>query len=121
MKINILRAAAALPDNALEDWGPVGLPQGESVSRLSGKILEMSADEDLESGVWQCTPGRWRRQVKKAEFCHFLAGRCSFTPDDGTTIEIAAGDSLFFPANSEGMWDVKETVRKVFVVFEWEP
>ncbi|MDZ4737776.1 MAG: cupin domain-containing protein [Rhodospirillaceae bacterium] len=121
MKISILRKAEALADSELEDWGPVGLPQGEPVSRLSGKIIEMSADEDIESGVWQCTPGRWRRQVKKAEFCHFLKGRCSFTPDDGgATIEIATGDSLFFPPFSEGIWDVKETVRKVFIVFEWE-
>lgn len=120
MKISILRGATGLSDSTLEDWGPVGLPIGEPVSHLSGKILEMSADEDVESGVWQCTPGRWRRQVKKAEFCYFLKGSCSFTPDDGTPIEIAAGDSLFFPAFSEGIWDVKETVRKVFVVFEWE-
>jgi uncharacterized cupin superfamily protein len=99
--------------------GTGGSAAGTPVS-LSGKILEMSADEDLESGVWQCTPGTWRRQVKKAEFCHFLAGRCTFTQDGGEPIAIEAGDSLFFPPNSEGIWDVKETVRKVFVVFEWE-
>lgn len=120
MKINILRQAAALADDALDDWGPVGLPQGAPVSCLSGRILEMSADEAIESGVWQCTPGVWRRQVKKAEFCHFLTGRCTFTPDGGAPVAIEAGDSLFFPPNSEGIWDVKETVRKVFVVFEWE-
>jgi hypothetical protein len=28
MKINIMRKAAGLADSALDDWGPVGLPQG---------------------------------------------------------------------------------------------
>jgi uncharacterized cupin superfamily protein len=56
--------------------------------------------------------------VKKAEFCHFVAGHCSFTHEDGTRIEIRAGDCVFFPANTNGVWDVQETVRKVYLVFE---
>ena len=120
MKISIVRSPGSIADDALDDWGPVGLPQGTPISKLSGRILEMSADEAIESGIWQCSPGVWRRQVTKAEFCHFLAGRCTFTPDDGEPIEISAGDSIFFPPYSEGIWNVQETVRKVFVVFEWE-
>lgn len=61
-------------------------------------------------------PGRWRRQIVEQEFCHFLQGRCTFTPDGGETIRIEAGDALLLPENSLGVWDVQETVRKSYVI-----
>jgi uncharacterized cupin superfamily protein len=118
MTMTLMKAAAKLASAELADWGPVGLPEGRPIAHLRGREIAASPDKRVESGIWECSPGIWRRQVKKAEFCHFVSGRCSFTHDDGRRIEIAAGDSVFFPANTNGIWDVKETVRKVFVVFE---
>jgi uncharacterized cupin superfamily protein len=48
---------------------------------------------------------------------HFLAGRGRFTPDGEDTIHFAGGDTLFFEANTEGLWEVEETMRKVYVIF----
>ncbi|MNY52058.1 hypothetical protein D3C86_1876980 [compost metagenome] len=48
---------------------------------------------------------------------HILAGECTFTPEGGDTQEIRAGDTLFFPAHTRGVWEIKQTLRKVFVVF----
>jgi hypothetical protein len=118
MKMTMMKAPASIPSAELDDWGPVGLPLGQPVAHLRGRPIAASADKKVESGVWECSPGRWRRQVKKAEFCHFVAGHCSFTHEDGTRIEIRAGDCVFFPANTNGVWDVQETVRKVYLVFE---
>lgn len=75
-----------------------------------------SAPTRWETGIWECTPGRWRRQIVEQEFCHFLQGRCTFTPDGGETIRIEAGDALLLPENSLGVWDVQETVRKTYVI-----
>ena len=33
------------------------------------------------------------------------------------TFEIKAGDAIFFPPNSRGIWDVRETIRKTYVTF----
>lgn len=118
MKMTLCKAAAKVPSTDLEDWGPVGIPLGQPVAQLRGRKIASSEGDRVESGVWECSPGTWRRQVTKAEFCHFIAGRCSFTHEDGTRIEISAGDSVFFPAETRGIWDVKETVRKVYLVFE---
>jgi len=118
MTMTMMKQAAKIGSAQLADWGPVGLPQGQPVSHLRGREIAASPDKKVESGVWECSPGVWRRQVKKAEFCHFVAGRCAFIHDDGTRIDIEAGDSIFFPANSNGIWDVKDTVRKVYIVFE---
>ncbi|MDX1737415.1 MAG: cupin domain-containing protein [Alphaproteobacteria bacterium] len=102
----------------LADWGPVGLPEGEPVSNLRGITLEETADGKLDTGIWECSPGRWRRQVKNAEMCHFHFGKCKFIHDDGTVLEIEGGDTVFFPANSTGIWDVEETVRKSYMIVD---
>lgn len=48
---------------------------------------------------------------------HFLQGSGTFTPDGEPTIHFQAGDTLFFEANTEGQWDVKELMHKVYVIF----
>jgi len=101
----------------LPDAGAVAAPMGEPVARL--KCWEALTDKEkkIEVGVWECSPGIWRRQVLQAEVCHFLAGRAIFTPDGGEAVEIRAGNSVYFPANTKGIWNIQETVRKTYVVF----
>jgi uncharacterized protein len=102
------------PEIALEDSNPVAVPLGEPVAVTSTTSVERS--DGVETGVWECTPGRWRRQIVQQEFCHFVAGRCTFIPDGGDPIEIRAGDALMMPANTTGIWDIQETVRKTYVL-----
>lgn len=92
----------------------VAVPLGEPVASVAAVGEER--DDGVEAGVWECSPGRWRRQIVQQEFCHFIAGRCTFTPDGGEPIDIQAGDALVFPANTTGIWDVQETVRKTYLL-----
>lgn len=101
-------------DCALGEATPVAVPLGEPVAATRCIIDERS--DGVEAGIWECSPGRWRRQIVQQEFCHFIAGRCTFTPDGGEPIEIRAGDALMMPANTTGIWDIQETVRKTFVL-----
>lgn len=98
----------------LEQSAPVAVPLGEPLAVTSVTAVERS--DGVETGIWECTPGRWRRQVVAQEFCHFIQGRCTFTPDNGATVHIQAGDALMLPANSTGTWDILETVRKTYVL-----
>jgi uncharacterized cupin superfamily protein len=102
----------------LKESNPVAVPLGLPVAVASTTSVER--DDGVETGVWECTPGRWRRQIVAQEFCHFIQGRCTFTPDDGgETLHIEAGDALMLPANTLGIWDIQETVRKTYVlIFE---
>ena len=36
----------------------------------------------------------------------------------GEPIEIKAGDTVWFPRNTSGVWEIKEDVRKVYVVID---
>lgn len=111
------RQSAKIASARLDDWGPVGLPEGRKIAKLRGKrLIDPAKVKGPSMGVWECSPGKWRRQVKSAEFAHFVKGRAIFHADTGETVEIEAGDAVYFPANSGGIWEVLATVRKNFIL-----
>ncbi|VVM77336.1 hypothetical protein PS631_02138 [Pseudomonas fluorescens] len=99
---------------------PLGLairvaePLGSPVAEVA--CHEHETQDGLSAGVWVCSPGRWRRKVMQREFSHFVEGHCFFIPDNGSAIEIRAGDAVLFPENCAGTWDVKQTIRKSFLI-----
>ena len=97
------------------DWGEVPTMIAGS-SRQSGILLHKGPHGESECGVWICTPGHWRCKVERDEFCHFLAGRCTYTHESGEVIEASASTVAFFPAGWNGSCHVHETVRKVYMV-----
>ena len=100
----------------LGEANPVAVPLGTPVAVASTTSVER--DDGVETGVWECTPGRWRRQIVEQEFCHFISGRGTFTPDGGEPIAFQAGDAFLLPQNSLGIWDIQETTRKTYVIIE---
>lgn len=97
---------------------PVPVPLGTLVSEVRSQSIPSPFNPRTRAGMWTCTPGRWRRTVLQAEFCHFLEGECTFTPDEGEPIEVRSGDVLYFPPNSTGVWDIRSASRKIFLVFD---
>jgi hypothetical protein len=68
-------------------------------------------DKQVEAGVWECSPGIWRRQILQAELCHFVSGYAFFTPEGGDKFEIKAGDAVFFrPAHKASGMSEKPSV-----------
>jgi uncharacterized cupin superfamily protein len=114
--IHLTKQPARIQASDLEDWGPVKEPFGDLIAKLRGKTG--SKDGEPDYGLWECSPGRWRRQIKEAEFTYFLAGRCTFIADDGQRLEIEAGDAAYWPADSMGIWEIHETVRKVYILLK---
>ena len=117
MAIKQVENVANIPSSELDDWGPVPEPVSEMVSKLRGRIINENPDGS-EAGIWECTPGTWTRLVMDAEISSFVAGHALFHPDDGETIDIKAGDTVYFDNNSKGTWEVLETVRKAYLTFK---
>ena len=115
MAILQLRNATNIPTEDLDDWGT---PRtiGETKCRLSG-VQIVENDDGSEGGIWECTPGKFTREIMQAELTTFLTGHAIFHPEDGEPIEIKAGDVLFFPENSKGTWEILETVRKAYLCY----
>ena len=117
MAITQLKQCNDIPSDQLDDWGPVPQPVSDQVSQLSGVIISENKDGS-EAGIWECTPGIWTRLVMDAEISTFLKGRAIFHPEEGEPIDIKAGDTLYFDANSKGTWEVLETVRKAYLTYK---
>ncbi len=114
MTIRHIKNTAAF--DQLDDRGPVGKPLSEPACGLKGKSIELDGTQNLSTGIWECSPGKFRREVVRGEVMHILAGECTFTPDDGETMRISAGDTVFMSPNTNGVWDIKSTVRKVYTL-----
>ncbi|MBL1308506.1 cupin domain-containing protein [Pseudomonas putida] len=93
----------------------VGQPLGEPVAKAS-LAAHCSVSGGATSGFWECSEGRFRRQVAQAEYSYIISGEGSFTPDDGAPVEFRAGDALYFTANTQGTWEIRQTVRKAYLI-----
>lgn len=114
MRLTLIKAPAATPSAKLEDWGAVGEPVGRPAPKLRG----LGAHEGPDVGVWECSPGKFRRQIRHAEFCHFIAGHCVFHADAGERLDIRTGDAVLFPPNTQGTWEILETTRKTYIILD---
>ncbi|WP_434644241.1 cupin domain-containing protein [Achromobacter piechaudii] len=114
MSITVLKQSSGI---ALPDDGPLAASQTQPPSRTGTLHVPLDGAGENRTGVWECSPGRFNRQLANAELMHILAGECTFTPEGEAAHEIRAGDTLFFPAHTRGVWEIKQTLRKVFVVF----
>lgn len=114
MKVQQIKQSVNLKD--LEDWGTASYP-GMPPVEVSGVQKIIDGSEAIDTGIFECSAGTYRRSVLQAEVMHFLAGRGRFTADGEETIHFASGDTLFFEANTQGLWEVEETTRKVYVIF----
>ncbi|WNC68861.1 cupin domain-containing protein [Thalassotalea nanhaiensis] len=117
MAIKQLKNVADIASADLDDWGPVPQPISAEISTLRGLIINENPDGS-EAGIWECTPGIWTRLVMDAEISSFVAGHALFHPENGDTIEIKAGDTVYFDNNSKGTWEVLETVRKAYLTYK---
>ncbi|MBG6095828.1 cupin domain-containing protein [Nocardioides luteus] len=102
-------------DIELEDWGPLPEATGAPMRTAGKKLWE--GDGVLEVGLWECEPGPSRWVFETNESITMLSGRMVVTEDGGELYEIKAGDSAVFPRGWTGLWDIKETVFKVYTAF----
>lgn len=103
-------------DDAFSEATPVGAPVGEPVAQARTAQHQEIPSQNVATGFWECSPGRFRRQVAQAEYSYIIEGEGSFTPDGGDTIEFRASDALYFAANTQGTWEVRRTVRKNYLI-----
>lgn len=114
MAVTFLSQTAGIRE--LDDHGTVGKPLTEPACRLRGRDLEVPGAASPGQGIWECSPGKFRREVKAGEVMHILSGKGVFTPDGQAAMAFQAGDTLLMSPNTGGVWEIQETVRKVYVL-----
>jgi uncharacterized cupin superfamily protein len=83
--------------------------------RVSGRVLDTSADGRVERGVWQHTAGV-SRDTESDELFVVLTGRATIEVEDGPSLEVGPGSVGLLHAGDRTTWRVHETLRKVFQV-----
>jgi uncharacterized cupin superfamily protein len=89
--------------------------------RIGGKVLWITADRRLATGLWECTPGTVGGTFLFNEVDVVLGGRMTVHASDGTSLDVAAGDHAMWPQGWTGDWEVHETLRKAFVMWSQDP
>ena len=77
-----------------------------------------SDDDKFFSGIWEAEPGCWKIRYTEFEYCRILAGRSILRDEAGNERELWAGDDFVIPAGFTGEWEVIETTRKVYVIYQ---
>jgi uncharacterized cupin superfamily protein len=113
----LLPNPVSVPSETLQDWGPQPQPiDAPPLAMIRGIEILHGAYGNVKAGIWECSVGKWRRQIQEAEFAHFVEGDVTFTPDGGQPIEIKAGDTVWFPPHTNGIWDIKTKARKTYIL-----
>jgi uncharacterized cupin superfamily protein len=115
----VIRQAASMAKEDLDQLGEVKVPLSSPAALLVGRKYLNDVPGIDSMGIWECSPGRWQRTIMEEEFAHFINGSARFVPEDGSDpIDLRAGDTIWFPANSRGVWEISEDVRKVYVIID---
>ncbi|MCR1783994.1 DUF861 domain-containing protein [Nocardioides carbamazepini] len=66
--------------------------------------------------VWACDAGVYpRHKDRRGSFMYFTEGAGTIVDSDGTTHELTAGSILVLPYSWIGHWDIRRTIRKVYL------
>nr|WP_315463699.1 cupin domain-containing protein [uncultured Rhodoferax sp.] len=74
--------------------------------------------QKFSTGIWQSEPGKWNIHYTEEEFCQQECGVSILTDQDGNRFTVRAGDSYVIPRGFVGTWEVVETTRKRYVIYE---
>jgi hypothetical protein len=73
------------------------------------------------AGAWQSEVGKWRVSYTEEEYCQILRGVSVITDDAGNAVTVRAGDRFVIPRGFNGTWEVIETTKKLYVIYEPGP
>ncbi len=91
---------------------------------VTGQPLQRSwhhftnADGRFFAGLWEAEPGRWRVEYSEDEFCQILSGHSILHDAQGGQQHLRPGDNFVIPAGFRGEWEVMETTRKIYVIYQ---
>lgn len=99
-----------------------GLHKGVLAGAPVESVHVLHNDAGGRSGIWECSPGSFdSARNGDTELMYFLAGAGTITSADGTVHEIRPGVVLVAPGGWRGTWVIRETVRKVYTIWNTAP
>ena len=82
MAIQIIKKDAI--ETELRLSGPVGIPLSEPPCLIKTASRTIPQRDHIDTGLWECSPGQFRREITQGEMMHLLSGHCPATPYSST-------------------------------------
>jgi len=109
----------------LEQWPPFAEAAYANVidgdPKQSARLDSGTLDDQLMSGIWECTPGKIEFVYPFSELCTLLEGKVTVTDSDGRSVTYGPGDSFYIAQGEKVLWEVHERVRKCFFLHIEKP
>lgn len=101
----------------METWQPDGVTilSGEPAGR-GFTLHEDRSDGARGCGFFECDPAQTRYELTDNEMIYVLEGEARIELEDGTAIEIKAGDAAFLPKGHMSTWTFKTRFREFWVL-----
>ena len=86
-----------------------------------GVVLYRDPLRRFSVGVWTCPPGKFIDRATGAELSHVIKGSATLSHEGtGEAKKVSAGDHFYCVYGETIIWEVHETITKVYVVYEHE-
>lgn len=108
--------SAPLADASWEEVEKEKLISG--APKRAWKPLYSSQSEEFHTGIYECTPGKWKVSYTEDEFCTLIEGKLKMTSEQGESQEFQAPVSFVIPSGYKGTWEAVTKLRKYFVIYE---
>jgi uncharacterized protein len=96
-----------------EPIDPTWIKEGNPVARAA-KVAK-SSDENLITGLWDCTAGKFKWIYWYDEIVQVLEGEARV--HDGTKLHVLVpGTVVYFPSGLEADWEVPNYIKKTFIL-----
>ena len=108
-----------LPPAGVAEWSPIApekVISGEPMARTI--VLYENPARGLAAGEWEASPGKWRIAYTEWEYVEVISGACVLEGEDGSRIEAVAGERFVIEPGFAGTWEVREPMRKSWVIRE---
>jgi uncharacterized cupin superfamily protein len=109
-------AAARVLDVPLQSYPPTQERVIEGDLDMRAAVLWRSEDGTAATGIWQCPPVKLSLEHPFDETFVVLEGGMTITSEGGEARRLEAGDAIVIPLGTTNVWQVHETVTKVFAV-----
>jgi len=100
------------------DWPAKDTLEGEV--QHSGTVLVRDPSGAMSVGIWECPPCKFRDYQTSTSTAQILSGR-GYLIHEATGEQIELKPGVQFVASPDGsavIWDIRETIRKFYVLHE---
>jgi hypothetical protein len=68
--------------------------------------------------LWEREPDTWPFERPYDEVAVILQGAADIETEDGRVLSVGPGDVFVTPKGTKGVWHIKETVVKLFAIYD---